>query len=344
MRRLALLLAGLLGAAPAMAAEPQQPKRPTMESLFLDFSKTQLGPLNTPEAKDKYLYTIQLEKSRLTDHLLHIVYENAYDLYRQGDFDGARELTSKILAMDPSFQDAAILQRAATELTGSAKPMLSERRLVDERFEEGMAFYRQGRLVEAQESWEEAVKLAPANLKARYWLSKVRGELADEHFRRGETAYRQHRLRDALDQWYAALLLKPRYPRLTQAISRAEAELQHEEANDKLQRALNLYGQGDSQGALKLLDEILTIEPGSEKATQLIAEIRLEIAKQHVAQGRSLYHQRKYDAAIKEWDTAVDFGYDARRANVLIARARDQKKREEEARRLAAEKKREAEE
>ncbi|TPW21530.1 MAG: Tetratricopeptide domain-containing protein [Elusimicrobia bacterium] len=330
---LLLLAAAALPGAPAAAADAKAKdsaadKRPTMESLFLDFSKTQLGPLGSAQAKTKYLYTIQLEKSRLTDKLLRTVYENA----------------GKILSMDPTFQDASILHRAAIELNGTTAPMVSERKLVEDRFEEGLALYRQGRLVEASQRWEETVKLAPGNLKARYWLKKVRGELADEHFRRGQTAYRQHRLRDSLDQWYAALLLNPKYPRLVPAISKAESELRGQEANEKLQRALNLYGQGDTEASLKLLDEILTIEPGQEKATQLIAEIRLEIAKQHVAQGRNLYRDRKYTSAIKEWNRSVEFGYDARRANVLIARARDQMRREAEAKRQAAERKKRAEE
>ena len=311
--------------------------RPTMESLFLDYSKTQIGPVATEDARRKYLYTIQLEKSRLTHKLLKTVYENAYDLYRQGDFDGSRELTGKILRMDPSFQDAAILHRASIELKGTSKPYLSERKLIEDRFEEGMAYYRQGRLVEASQRWDEAVKLSPGNLKARYWLKKVRGELADEHFLRGQKAYQQHRLRDSLDQWYAALVLNPRYPRLMGAISKAEMELRRQEANEKLQQALQLYGQGNTQQALKLLDDVLKIEPGDEKAQKLIAEIRLEIATQYVAQGRSRYREKKYTVAIQEWNKAVEFGYDPRRANVLIARARDQMRREADEKRRRAE-------
>ncbi|MFH2204278.1 MAG: tetratricopeptide repeat protein [Elusimicrobiota bacterium] len=334
----ATLLAGLLlAAAPAGAQKiPADEKRPSMESLFLDFSKTHLGPIGKEDAKRKYLYTIQLEKSRLSHSLLRTIYSNAYDLYRQGDYDGARELTAKILQMDPSFQDAAILHRAAAELRGSSKPMVSGRKLVESRFEEGLSLYRQGRLVEASKRWEEAVKLAPGNLKARYWLKKVRRELADEHFRRGQRAYRQHRLRDALDQWYAALILNPRYPRLMDVISKAESEIRRQQANEKLQRALQLYGQGNTTESLKVLDEVLEIAPGEKKAEKLISEIRLEIGTQHVAQGRGLYRQRKYTGAIAEWNKAVEYGYDPRRANVLIARARDQMRRErEEAQRRA---------
>src|SRR5687768_7301468 len=86
----------LLSGGPALAQTKEPPigeKRPSLEGLFLDFSKTQLGPLNSQDARKKYMYTIQLEKSKLMHKLLRTVYENAYELYRQGDFEGSRELT-----------------------------------------------------------------------------------------------------------------------------------------------------------------------------------------------------------------------------------------------------------
>ncbi|MFA6030648.1 MAG: hypothetical protein WC969_12395 [Elusimicrobiota bacterium] len=332
----AAALCALVLAAPTQAKKDEA-AAPTVEGLFLDFSKTQLGTLSTNEAKKKYLYTIQLEKSRMMHRLLRTVYENAYELYRQGDFDGSRELTAKILAMDPAFQDAAILHRASIELDGAPKARLSERRLVEDRFEEGMALYRQGRLVEASQRWEEAVKLAPGNLKARYWLRKTRSELADEHFRRGQKAYQLHRMREALDQWYSALVLNPKYPRLVATISRVESELRRQEANDKLQQALGLYGQGQSEGALKLLDEVLQIEPGEAKAQKLIGEIKLEIANQHVAEGRESYKDKQYKKAVESWNKAVDYGYDPRRANLLIARAKEQMQKDADLRKRKAE-------
>jgi tetratricopeptide (TPR) repeat protein len=211
--------------------------------------------------------------------------------------------------------------------------MASERSLVENRFEEGMALYRQGRLVEASERWEESVKLSPGNLKARYWLKRVRGELADEHFRRGQKAYQMHRLRDSLDQWYAALVLNPKFPQLVTNISRVESELRRQEANDKLQEALNLYGQGRNDQALKLLEEVLQIEPGETKAQKLISEIRLEIANQYVTEGRSKYKDRQYKPAIDSFNKAVDNGYDPRKANHLIALAKEQMNKEVDLRR-----------
>ena len=336
-RVLAVLLA-LAAAAPSAArAQDGVPKVKDTEGLFLDMSKLKLGTISSDDDKKKYIYTIQLEKARITRSTLKIVYENAFDLYRQGQFDAANELTRKILAIDPGYEDASILNRATMDLKGSVAPRASEQRLLEDRFEEGMSLYRQGRLAEASEKWDEVVKLSPGNLKARYWLKKAKSEMADEHFRRGQRAYRQHRLHETLDQWYAALVLNPRYPNLTRAIAKVEAEAREEDANEKLQEALNLYSQGLVLESLKMLDKVLEDGPGNVKAQKLQAEIRAEVANQHVAEGRRLYESRQYDQAISEWKAATDYGYDPNAADQLIARAKEQKLREADARRRAAE-------
>lgn len=319
-------------------------RRGDAESLFLDLSHVHLGTITTEEDKRKYLHTIQLEKSRITRKTLRAVYDNAYDLYRAGDFEGSRELASRILSIDPGFEDASILRGASIDLKGAGRPFLSERKLVENKFDSGMALYRQGRLVEAAEHMEAAVKLWPGNLKARYWLKKVRGEIAEEHFRKGQAAYRQHRLREALDQWYAALVLNPKLPRLASAIAKVESELRQADANEKLQAALQLYSQGRSEESLKALDQVLQVEPGDAKAQRLMSEIRAEVANQCVAEGRRLYSQRHYGAAVAQWKKATDYGYDPRTADSLIARAKEQMRREADARKREEEEARRREE
>lgn len=342
--RLLAVLAVLAAAAAVRAQDAPAPKVKETEGLFLDMSKLNLGTVTSEDDKKKYIYTIQLEKARLTRKTLKIVYENAFDLYKDGRFEEANELTRKILAIDPGYDDASILNRATLDLKGSAAPRVSERRLLEDRFEEGMALYRQGRLAEAAEKWDEVSKLSPGNLKSRYWLRKARGEMADEHFRRGQKAYKQHRLREALDQWYAALVLNPRYPRLTAAIAKVEAEAREQDANEKLQTALNLYSQGLVLESLKMLDQVLEAGPGNVKAQKLQAEIRAEVANQHVAEGRRLYESRNYDKAIGEWKAAVEYGYDPKAADQLVARAKEQIRREDAAKKRSVEAAKEREE
>ena len=127
MRRLREVLicsAAALGASWACAVGWAQspPKVKDADGVFLDMAKLNLGTITSEDDKKKYIYTIQLEKSRLMRKTLKGVYDNAFDLYRRGDYEGARDLTSKILAVDPAYSDASILQRATIELNGSAKP------------------------------------------------------------------------------------------------------------------------------------------------------------------------------------------------------------------------------
>jgi tetratricopeptide (TPR) repeat protein len=239
--------------------------------------------------------------------------------------------------MDPGYENAAVLKRAAIQLNGSGKPFLSQIRLVEDKFQEGISLYRQGRLVEASERLEEASKLSPWNVKVRYWLGRVRKDLAEEHFERGERAYEQHRLPEALDQWYSALVLNPHYPRLVGMISAAEAQLREQNANEQLQQALTLYGQGDTVNALRMLDKILETVPGDSKAQQLISEIRSEMASQHVDAGRALFKQGQFEKAIDEWHKATDYGFDPKEADLLIGRARDAERQQEDKKRLAVE-------
>ncbi|MBI4060640.1 MAG: tetratricopeptide repeat protein [Elusimicrobia bacterium] len=330
------LLAALLALSAADARAADALIRDT-EGLFLDMSKLNLGTISSEDDKKKYIYTIQLEKSRVTRKTLKNVYENAFDLYKNGQYEAANDLTRKILSIDPGYADASILNRATIDLKGSTKPRVSERRLVEERFEEGMALYRQGRLVEAAQRWEECSKLAPSNLKSHYWLRKTRAELAVEHYRKGRQAYRQHRLRETLDQWYAALVLNPRYPRLAVELAKVEAESREQDANEKLQAALNLYGQGLVLESLKMLDSVLESGPGNVKAQKLQAEIRAEVANQHVAEGRRFYESRQYEKGIAEWKRAVEYGYDPKSADQLVARAKEQMRREEAAKKRSVE-------
>lgn len=329
----------LLLAGPAASLSAQtMPKMRDHEGLFLDMSKINLGTITSEDDKKNYIYTIQLEKARIMRKTLKGVYENAFDLYKKGEYDAAREITTKILAIDPAYEDAAILQRATINLKGAKRPYFAGKKLVEDKFEEGMALYRQGRLVEAAARWEEASKLSPGNLKSRYWLKKARNEMAGEHFRRGQKAYRQKRLRECLDQWYAALVLNPKYPRLSASIARVEAEAREQDANEKLQNALNYYSQGMTDQALAALDQVLEAGPGNSKAQKLQAEIRSEMASQHVARGRQLYETRKYNEAVAAWKKAMTYGYEPKAADQLIARAKEQMRREEEsAKKQAAE-------
>ncbi len=293
-----------------------------MDALFLNLSQVTLGPVSSGEEK-KAIDTVDLEQSQITRAMLKEVYGSAYDLYRKGDFVGAKRLTSQILAIDPNYQDAQILQDAAIDLKGSPKPLFAEHQLAVDKFDEGMAFYREGRLVEAENRFKEVVQLSPYNIKAKFWLKKCRFKLAHEHFVRGRIFYQKREYKEALDQWYSALVLNPRYPHLQEAIQRVEMQQKNRDMNRKLEAALSLYGEGQTDEALKILDQILSYEPSNNKVRSLMGQIRSEMANQHVVAGRDLYRQGHFNQAIAQWKRATDYGYDTESADQLISQAKD---------------------
>ncbi|MBI4057389.1 MAG: hypothetical protein HY399_07595 [Elusimicrobia bacterium] len=296
---------------------------------MLNLSKVKMGPLTSPAEKRKYLFTINLEKEKIQRRMLRTIYENAYETYQKGDYEGAQELASRILTIDPTFDDATLLLQASKVLKGTPKPLLSARRFSQDKFQEGLELYQKGRLVEAARKWEEVVKLSPSNLKARYWYQRVNRELAKDHFDRGKRAYNNGKLREALDQWYSTLLLNPNYSGLTASISKAEAQLREEEANARLTEALNLYGQGKLKESMETLQRVLELQPGDAKAKQLLSEVRFEVANQYVTKGKKLFAQRRYAQAIEEWRNAQKFGYDSTSIAQLVSRATEQIRRKE---------------
>lgn len=298
--------------------------------MFLGMQKTGLGAISGAEEKKKFLDAIQIEKQRIQTRMLKGVYDSAFELYKTGDFERAQELAEKILSIDPNFQDATLLLQASGQVKGSKQPFLTERTMIEDRFQQGLELYKEGRLVEAARKWEEVVKLSPGNLKAQYWLKKTNRERSDEYFAKGEELYAARNIKDALEQWYNALLLNPNDPKLIAIISKADAELNEEEANLNLQLALERYEQGKLSEALQTLTKVLEIHPGDLKAQKLVNEVKFDIASKHIDQGRKYYNSRQYLAALDEWHQAQKYGYDGRYVAQLVDRTNQQMALEKE--------------
>ncbi|MDT8285904.1 MAG: hypothetical protein RQ748_02240 [Elusimicrobiales bacterium] len=337
MKNIALfLLAAAAAVTPAFGQAAKQPVH-TEESLFLNMQKIGLGALDDAEEKKKFLDTVQLEKQKIQYRMLQNVYENAYRLYRSGDYDSARDLAARILSIDPNFQDAAMIMEASTQLRGSARPMLSERLMIEDRFKDALSLYQEGRIVEAHRKMEEVAKLAPNNIKARYWLGRMKDNLKDYYVSRGEEEYVKRDLKGALDNYYNALLIKPRDGAIIDRIARVEDELRRERATDSLKSALEAYAKGNLKGAYEGLRKVLEIQPGDAKAGKLLSDVKGEIEKGFIDRGKRLYGKRKYTEAISEWDKAKPYSANPKYLAKLVSRAKQQMKLEEAARKRRAE-------
>jgi tetratricopeptide (TPR) repeat protein len=319
------------------AAFSAQAKVKSEESLFLDLQKTGLGSMNELEEKKRFIETIKLEKAKIQSKMLISVYENAFDYYRAGNYEDARDLANKILAIDPNFDDAVLLLEASNQLRGALRPGISEKLMLEDRFKSALSLYNEGRVVDAHKKMEEVVKLSPNNIKAKYWLAKMKDDLRDYYFQKGDEAYGRRELKNALDQLYKALLIRPRDAGIVDYITRVENELRQETANEKLKTALEYYAQGKLRDAYEGLKRVLEVQPGDSKANKLLAEVKSEMEQGYIARGKKFYGERKYTDAIGEWTTAKPYTANLSYLDMLIARAREQMRLEADDKRRRAE-------
>ncbi len=329
-----ILLTVLAAALPCAAQEKNRVK--SEESLFLDLQKTGLGSLSEFEEKKKFLETVKLEKQKIQGKMLDNIYENAFDYYRQGNYEDAKDLAVKILAIDPNYQDAQMLLEASNQLRGSLRPGISEKLMIEDRFKTALSYYNEGRIVEAHAKMSEVVKLSPNNIKAKYWLARMKEDLKEYYFQKGMEEYNARDLKDSLDNFYNALLIKPKDSRTIEWITRIEDELRQQKANDRLKQALEFYAQGRLKDAYEGLQRALEVQPGDSKATKLLAEVKGEIESGYISSGKKLYGTRRYNEAIGEWDKAKPYTANMSYLNKLIARAREQMKIESDERKRRA--------
>jgi len=307
------------------------------ESLFLDLHKTGLGSLNELDEKRKFIETIKLEKQRLQGTMLNNVYENAFEYYKRGNYEDAKDLAAKILSIDPNNQDAQMLLEASNQLRGSLRPGMSEKLMIEDRFKNALSYYTEGRIVEAHAKMQEVVKLSPNNIKAKYWLAKMKDDLKEYYFEQGAADYKARDLKGSLDNFYNALLIKPKDGLTIEWITRVEDELRAQKANDRLKEALEFYAQGKLLAAYQGLRGALEVQPGDSKAGKLLNEVKTEIENGFVAAGKKLYGARRYPEAIGEWDKAKPYTSNMSYLNNLISRARQQMKMESDDKKRRAE-------
>ncbi|MBI4801228.1 MAG: hypothetical protein HY796_01775 [Elusimicrobia bacterium] len=315
-------------ALPAAVYCAEQPKKKSKvrseESLFLDMHKIGLGTLSELEEKKRFIETIRLEKEKIQSRMLSNVYDNAFDYYRQGNYEDARDLALKILSIDPNYEDAGMLLEASDQLKGALRPSMSEKLMLEDRFKSALSLYNDGRILDAHKKMEEVVKLSPNNIKAKYWLAKMKDDLKIYYFQRGEADYAKRDLKGALDNFYNALLIKPRDTRIVEYITKVEDELRQETANEKLKGALESYAQGRLKDAYLGLRGVLEIQPGDSKANKLLAEVKSELEQGHIVRGRKSYGERRYNEAITEWNGAKIYTANLAYLDKLISRAKEQ--------------------
>ncbi|MBO7238113.1 MAG: hypothetical protein J6U96_02330 [Elusimicrobiaceae bacterium] len=293
------------------------------EGMMLDLNKISLGTLNDVEEKKQYLSTVQLEKQRIQNYMLRQVYEEAYTLYRRGDYQRAQELAQTILSIDPNFTQAATLAKQAGHM--GAYGTTSEAEVIEAKFQEANRMYDSGRLVEANEKLDEILTIQPHNSQALAWKKRIDREIADEYARRGEVAYEKGDYQSALDNWYNTLLIRKDDQALVNKIAQTENLVRKQQVKEYMSQAMSFYNQGKYLEAYSVFERISKIQPGDQRVQKYMMQLKDEISEGYYAAGNQSFSSEKYDSAINYWRRAKKWGANSSQMDRLIKKARNAK-------------------
>ncbi|WP_428055547.1 tetratricopeptide repeat protein [Candidatus Avelusimicrobium alvi] len=322
---LALVLALAAASAQAATFRKEVPVRQhgKEEGMLLDLSKISMGTLNDVEEKKQYLSTVQLEKQRIQNYTLRMVYENAYLLYKRGDYQRAQEMAQTILSIDPNFKQAQTLAKQASHM--GTYGTTSEAEVIEAKFQETIRLYDSGRLVEANDKLNEILTIQPGNSKAQAWKRKIDYDIAKEYTRRGDEAYAQNDYQKALDAWYNALLMRKDDPKLVAKIADTENKLRKQQVADSMKQALDFYNKGQFVESYAVFERITKIQPGDPRVQKYMSQLKNEIAGGYYNAGSKSYNSNRFDQAIAYWTNAKKWGADSTTMDGLIKRARNAK-------------------
>lgn len=324
---LVVLLLGLATQASATTFNREVPTRQYGKEagMLLDLGKISLGTLNDVEEKKQYLSTVQLEKQRIQNYTLRMVYENAYQFYKQGDYQRAQELAQTILSIDPNFKQAETLAKQASHM--GTYGTVSESQVIDSKFKEAASLYDSGRLVEANDKLNEILTIQPGNAKAQSWKAQIDADIAKEYTRRGNVAEKEGDYQTALEDWYNALLMRKEDPALVAKISEAEAKLRQQQLQTNMRQALELYNKGQYVEAYAVFERIKKIQPGDARVQKYMSQLKNEIAGGYYTAGCQAYSSYRYDQAISYFNNAKKWGADSAAMDKMIKQARTSKER-----------------
>jgi tetratricopeptide (TPR) repeat protein len=315
-------------------------------TAFLSLGNVGLDKLNDVEEKKRFLETVYIEKQKIQDYVLKRILDNAYELYKQGDYEGAKAIAQKVLSIDPSYEEARIIANVSG---GNEK---AKSLGIEDQLSEALSLYQKGEVLEAYKRIGVLVKLSPGNAKAKYWYKKIENDLKSYYVMKAEESYQAGDKKKALSFYYKAIEYSPKDEELLLKVTQIENEIRDETLNMKLKQALELYSNGKLEESYNIMREAVSINPNDEKTNKLFKELKNEIETKYLQDGNIHYKKKNYNEAIKLYTKAMQYSENPAKIekyinNVKMTMKKEEelkKKREEERRRKEEEKKKKEEE
>ena len=249
--------------------------------------------------------------------------QSALDAYFNGRYDESAHFFKQILAIDPNNE------KAKQGLKNSEKKRAEQIRR--DREQERKAIYvaqdylSRGKLVEAYDRGREILKRAPNLPEGQKLLKKVR-EKAEKNLRKakpessafyeaqGDLAYMDGDWFKAVDSWEKVLDFNKDRADLLQKLADVKKKLAERQREDRIQVSLDLAREDVQQGlykeAVKVLDEVLRLDP-----TNAEARILLNDARRSAAQA----YQSKMEGQVQEINQKAMDAFTAGRRKEALA-------------------------
>ncbi len=300
-------------------------------------SKSGVGLINE---KDKKLFnqTIEKEKNQVLRDTMSHVYENAYELFRQGRYQDSLALLDRILSVDPGFEKARFLHSALSGANLSSQAAagmtMSAKDLIRDRFYQAIETYREGRKVEAIERFQEVLALDPKHRKAKFYVDKINSEIAKEYFEKGKLSYTQGQWESALEDFYTAVNLDPRgYSFLSRQITELESDVRSRKLQAYLSDALKQLSDFKWEESRQTARRIFDFDPSNPRANEIIEKSLKGESDAYFTRGDRLLAGKDFDGAVSAYNHMLKMKHRTQEASKKIELVKDNRKKESERKR-----------
>ncbi|MBU1318839.1 MAG: PorV/PorQ family protein [candidate division Zixibacteria bacterium] len=256
------------------------------------------------------------------------LWQSAFDAFSRNDLDSASLLCSQLIGYEPEHEEAIRLMQRIRELKNEQTESQIEEKsreravgsMVTDRVANGMSLLNEGKLGEAREELNQALKLDSTNVAALDGLARIDAAVARRvqvHISNGDARFSVQDYGEAVVSWNRALELKPDLPIVREKVARAKRLMV---IDQRLRDALETYAEGDTAQARSLFTEVLTLDQNNATAIEYIrimdrveAEtITLDELRQDTEywklylDGLGYFRNKQYDEAIDAWEKVLE--------------------------------------
>ncbi len=167
---------------------------------------------------------------------LKTLFDDGVMLYEEKHFTRALEEFRKVAIRDPEYPQLGyylVQAEAASEHERAERLGEQKRQDIERSLQEGLAALDKEKFQEAQNHFDDVLRLDPSHPQARSYLAMVKAEMqkrhdpkaAQMHYEAGLIAYASGKLDEALREWHIATRMNPQHEKALNALAKVKKEL-----------------------------------------------------------------------------------------------------------------------